>query len=114
MEKQNLDNLKEMEIDLFRLKEKIKVIYNKINRANSDKDRDDLVEEFKSMINSINKIQNNCNKLDNISVAEDFLQKTDDNTFPLFEKECYESLIFMAQLLRGNVKGITDYKEKIN
>ena len=30
-----------------------------------------------------------------------------------FEKESYETLIFMAQLLRGNVEGLKEFKEQL-
>ena len=85
-----MDNLKKMENDLHRAKDKIKDIYNRINKVNNEKSRDELVKEFKVMI------------------------KTDDNTFSDFEKETYESLIFMAQILRGNVEGLNEFKEQLN
>ena len=98
-----MDNLKKMENDLHRAKDKIKDIYNRINKVNNEKSRDQLKD-----------IQDNCNKLDNFYVADDFFKKTDDNTFSDFEKETYESLIFMAQILRGNVEGLNELKEKLN
>ena len=66
------------------------------------------------MINQLKDIQDNCNKLDNFYVADYFFKKTDDNTFSDFEKETYESLIFMAQILRGNVEGLNEFKEQLN
>ena len=108
-----MDNLKKMENDLHRAKDKIKDIYNRINKVNNEKSRDELVKEFKVMINQLKDIQDNCNKLDNFYVADDFFKKTDDNTFSDFEKETYESLIFMAQILRGNVEGLNEFKEQL-
>jgi predicted nucleic acid-binding Zn-ribbon protein len=107
-------NMKKMENDLHRAKDKIKDIYNRINKVNNEKSRDELVKEFKVMINQLKDIQDNCNKLDNFYVADDFFKKTDDNTFSDFEKETYESLIFMAQILRGNVEGLNEFKEQLN
>ena len=37
-----------------------------------------------------------------------------DGVISDFEKETYESLIFMAQILRGNVEGLNEFKEQLN
>ena len=41
-------------------------------------------------------------------------RKADDNKFDEFEKENYDHLILISQLMRGTTKGISDYNNKIN
>lgn len=42
-----------------------------------------------------------------------FYRKADDNTFDEFEKENYDHFIYISQFLRGTMKGLSDYNNKI-
>ena len=44
----------------------------------------------------------------------DVNKKAGEYTFDEFEKQNYEQFIFISQLLRGTIKGLSQYKDQIN